>query len=128
MTKSPLSALIIAAALFFSLPLTAAASANGANDYLMTLSPNDQAKMLGKVVGDGCRGKKAFYQGSVGDHALRANEIPPLAGHEHDAIWSLKCADGRAFSVGVIPNGQSQVLECAVLEALHGGHCFKKFD
>jgi hypothetical protein len=94
----------------------------------MRLSPADQAKMLGNVVGDGCRGKKAFYQGSSDDHPLRPNEIPPLAGHEHDAIWSVKCADGRAYSIGVIPTGQSQVLDCAVLEAPHGGHCFKKFN
>jgi len=84
--------------------------------------------MLGKVVGEGCVGKMAFYQGSADDHALRANEMPPMQGHEHDSIWSVKCSNGKSYSVGVFPKGGSQVLECSVLEAMHGGHCFKKFQ
>ena len=35
----------------------------------MTLSAKEQAKMLGKVVGEGCRGKTAFYQGSMDDQS-----------------------------------------------------------
>ena len=126
-----MKSILIVFAVIAWLPLLASvadASENGANDYLMTLSPNEQAKMLGKVVGEGCRGKIAFYQGSADDHAPRPNEIPPLSSHEHDAIWSVKCANGKSYSVGVHPKGDGQVIECSVLEALHGGHCFKKFE
>src|ERR1700720_4585125 len=98
---------------------TAIASENGANDYLMTLSPKEQAKMLGKVVGEGCRGNIAFYQGSADDHAPRPNEISAISGHEHDGIWSVKCTNGKSYSVGVQPKGDAQVIECSVLEALH---------
>jgi len=120
--------ILVATAWLPLLASTAIASQNGANDYLMTLSPNEQAKMLGKVVGEGCRGKIAFYQGSADDHAPRQNEIPPLSGHEHDAIWSVKCANGKSYSIGVHPKGDGQVIECSALEALHAGQCFRKFD
>ena len=120
--------ILVATAWLPLLVSTAIASQNGANDYLMTLSPNEQAKMLGKVVGEGCRGKIAFYQGSTDDHAPRPNEIPLQPGHEHDSIWSVKCANGKSYSVGVYPKGDSSVIECPVLEALHAGHCFQKFD
>ena len=103
------------------------ASDNGANDYLLTLTPSSQAKMLGKVASKDCKGKLAIYQGSVGDHAPGPNDAPIIPGHEHDSIWSVKYTNGKSYSVSVHPKGDSQVLECSVLEAIHGGHCFKKF-
>jgi hypothetical protein len=113
LTKSLFFLLMMSIAFVLPFPLTARASANGAHDYLMKLSPNGQAAMLGNVIGDGCRGRTAFYQGSADDHT---------------AIWSVRCTDARTFSVGVHPDGTSKVLECSVLEALHAGHCFRKFQ
>lgn len=118
-------------AALLSLPLftiAAYASENRANDYLQSISPKEQAKMLGKVVSSGCKGKIAFYQGSVDDHVPRPNDAPVLPGHEHDSIWNVKCTNGKSYSVSVSPTGAGQVLECSVLEALGGGHCFKKFE
>ena len=108
--------------------IAAFASENGANDYLQSISPKEQAKMLGKVVGSGCKGRIAFYQGSVGERAPRPNDAPVLPGHEHDSIWNVKCTNGKSYSVSVSPTGAGQVLECTVLEAVGGGHCFKKFE
>jgi hypothetical protein len=104
------------------------ASENGANNYLIALSPNGQAAMLGKVVGAGCVGRKAFYMGSADDHAaVHSSEFPLLPGHEHDSYWSVKCSDGKSFVVEVFPDGGSKVLECSFIESIHAGHCFKKF-
>jgi hypothetical protein len=106
-----------------------AASQNGANDYLMTLSPKGQAAMLGKVVGEGCIGRIAFYMGSMDDpHASHSNDVSPLLGTEHDAYWSIRCTNGKSYAVGVNPRGEGKVLECPVPEAIHAGHCFKKFS
>jgi hypothetical protein len=99
------------------------ASQNGANDYLMTLTPKGRAEMLGKVIGDGCKGKTVFYMGSMDDSA---HEHPPLSGHEHDAFWSARCTNGKSYMVEVHPTGDGQILECSALEALHAGHCFQK--
>jgi hypothetical protein len=96
---------------------------NGANDWLLAQTPVAQANMLGKVVGERCKGKTAFYQGTIksGPRAL------PIPGTENDTFWSVMCTDGRSFEVEVHPDGSGQVLECSVLKAMHGGECFKKF-
>ena len=64
-------------------------------------------------------GYLAFYMG-FGDAGSGAG-----AG---DGFWSIRCTDGRSFEVEVHPDGTSNVLECAVLEAVHAGHCFRKFS
>jgi hypothetical protein len=109
----------------FAIP--AVASDNPANDYLLTISPAEQAKILATAVGSECKGKKAFYQGNADDHAPGPNDAPTLPGHEHDSIWNVKCANGKSYVISVHPKGDSGVLECSVLEAMNGGHCFKKF-
>jgi hypothetical protein len=93
---------------------------NGANDWLLAQTPVVQADMLGKTVGERCKGKTAFYQGPI------KNGLP-IPGTEDDAFWSVLCTDGRSFEVEVHPDGSGQVLECSVLKAMHGGECFKKF-
>lgn len=123
MTKHLLAAVIT---LLFAVP--ASASENRANDYLKTLSPKGQAQQLSKVVGEGCIGKTAFYMGSGDDpHAEHANDIPSIAGNEHNAFWSVRCTNGKSFAVMVRPDGNGRVIECPLLEAMHGGHCFKRF-
>ncbi len=93
-----------------------ARAANGANDYLLSVPPKVQASTLAKAVGENCRGQTAFYEG-IGRTGLS----------EGKGFWSVRCADGRSFSVQVNPDGTSLVLECAVLKALNAGTCFKKF-
>jgi hypothetical protein len=91
------------------------AAANGANAYLLSISTEARAAMLGKVVGDNCAGKIAFYMG-IG-----------VSGFSKDkAFWSVRCQDGREFAVEVHADGNGKVLECTVLKALNAGECFKK--
>ena len=97
----------------------AADAAIAANGYLLAASPKVRAATLAKAVGENCRGQRAFYMG-FGDAGSGAG-----AG---DGFWSIRCTDGRSFEVEVHPDGTSDVLECAVLEAVHAGHCFRKFS
>jgi hypothetical protein len=101
-------------------------SQNGANDYLMTLSAQGQADMLAKVVGEGCIGKIAFYMGSADDPQPKGG-VAPMPGSGHDSFWSLKCSNQKSYVITVNPSGSGKVLACSVLEAMHAGHCFKKF-
>lgn len=95
----------------------ALASDNRSNDYLLSLSKSDQAKMLGQVAGEGCVGRTPFYQGT-GTTGLAKGL----------AYWSIRCTDGRSYEVEVHPDGTSRVLECAMIEAVHAGHCFQKLQ
>lgn len=102
---------------------------NAANAYLLAQTPKEQAHALGKVAGDGCKGKTAYYMGSMDEikhEEPKPGDLPPLSGHAHDAFWSLRCKDGRSFEVSVFPDGKSGVLDCATLETMNAGHCFKK--
>jgi hypothetical protein len=38
------------------------------------------------------------------------------------------CANGKSYLVSVFPNGHSSVIDCALLEAVNGGHCFTKMN
>jgi hypothetical protein len=40
---------------------------NPANDSLLAMSPRHQADILGKIAGEACKGKTAFYQGTMKD-------------------------------------------------------------
>jgi hypothetical protein len=104
---------------------------NSANDWLLAQPDAARAAMLGKVVGDKCKGKTAFYQGTIkSDSHASADprpKLPILPGAENDTFWSIMCYDGRSFEVEVHPDGSGQVLECAVLKTMHAGECFKKF-
>ncbi len=92
------------------------ASDNGSNDYLLSLSKPGQADMLGKVVGEGCKGQTPFYKGT-GNSGISKGL----------AYWDVRCTDGRTYEVEVHPDGTSRVLECSLLENMHAGHCFQKF-
>jgi hypothetical protein len=104
---------------------------NPANDWLLAQSNAGRADMLGKVVGDKCKGKTAFYQGTIKSNSHASVDprpkLPTLPGTENDTFWSIMCYDGRSFEVEVHPDGSGQVLECAVLKTTHAGECFKKF-
>jgi hypothetical protein len=96
---------------------TMAYAANGANDYLLSVTPKIQVATLAKAVGANCRGQMAFYMG-IGKSGMS----------EDKGFWSIRCADGRSFLVQVNPDGTSQVLECAALKALNAGTCLKKLS
>ncbi|MDR3448228.1 MAG: hypothetical protein P4M15_00490 [Alphaproteobacteria bacterium] len=89
---------------------------NKANNVMLKFSSSEQAIYLGKAAG--CIGKKAFYMGiGTKDEA------------KDEAFWSLKCTNGSSYMVSIKPDamGSTQILECALLEYMHGGKCFKKF-
>ena len=104
---------------------------NPAHDWLLAQSNKGQAKMLGQVVGDGCKGKLAFFQGDMNSSATNPADgrpaLPVPEDSKNDAIWNVKCTDGRSYSVSVHPDGSGKVLECSAIKALHAGECFKKF-
>jgi hypothetical protein len=92
-------------------PLVQAGS-NPANDRLMALSSDRQAYMLGQIAADGCTGRDAFYMG-----------VEKSSGA---ALWSVRCLDGREFSVMFEPDSDdTQVLDCPILKAATNVECFK---
>jgi hypothetical protein len=95
--------------------VSSAAAQNGANAYLLSLTSDARAQMLGKVVGEGCSGKDTFYMG-IGTNGFG----------KHKAFWTVRCQDGRAYVVQANPDGTTGVLECAAIKALHAGECFKR--
>ncbi len=111
--KTILCFAIIAA---FTQAIGAASAANRSNNYLLSLTPEARATMLEQTVGEGCVGRATFYMG-IGESGIGKDK----------AFWSVRCSNGQAFAVQVNPDGTTNVLECAVLEAVHGGTCFKKF-
>jgi hypothetical protein len=97
--------------------------ANRANDLLAAQSPKEQAAILGRAVNGSdpsanCQGVTAFYQGEAKDGV-----------HAGEAIWSVRCADGKSFQVDIHPDGSGTTLDCGLLRWLGNGKetCFKKY-
>ena len=104
---------------------------NPANNSLLAMSSRRQAAILGKIVGEGCKGKTAFYQGTMkdipqpkGGHRPQ-QPVPPT--NENDTFWNVGCKNGRSYSIEVHPDGSSKVVECGAVHMFHVGECFKKF-
>ena len=93
----------------------AAGSGNPTNDHLLALPPAQQAKILGKGVGQGCVAVSAFPMGVTSTGKAKGL-----------AYWSVRCKDGRSFAVHIAPDAQAVVVDCRVLQA-NGKECFKKF-
>ena len=106
-----LAALMVAA---FGLGALAAGSGNAANDSLLAMNPDQQAKMLTKGI-KGCAGTDAFPMGVVSTAKWKGL-----------AYWSVRCKDGRSFAVQITPKSQATAAECKELEG-SGKECFKKF-
>ena len=89
---------------------------NIANDRLLALPKDQQAVMLGQVVGEGCIGKLIFYRG-IGKTGLAKDK----------AYWAVRCANGKSYMVEISPDarGSTSVLDCPILKAV-GIDCFKK--
>src|SRR6266481_7608354 len=95
----------------------AAGSGNPTHDHLLALPPAEQAKILGKGIGQGCVAVSAFPMG-----VTSAGKAKGLA------YWSVRCKDGRSFAVQIAPDAQgtTQAADCRALEG-SGKECFKKF-
>jgi hypothetical protein len=93
----------------------AAGSGNPTHDHLLSLPPAEQAKTLGKGVGQGCVGVSAFPMGVTSSGKAKGL-----------AYWSVRCKDGRSFAVQIAPDAQAVVVDCRLLQA-NGKDCFKKF-
>src|ERR1700733_13053620 len=104
---------------------------NPANDSLLAMSPQQQADILGKIVGEGCQGKMAFYQGTMSNlpqpNDDRRPQLPVPPEHGNDAFWNVMCKNGRSYSIEVHPDGSNNVVDCHHVKMFHLGECFKKF-
>jgi hypothetical protein len=89
------------------------ALANEANTRILTMTDASRRDLFGRYLaqtGEACdRVAVASYDGSSGD----------IAG------WSIACADGHTYSVGINPDakGSTNILTCGEL-ATFGGRCF----
>ena len=97
-----------------SVDAMAAGSGNSANDYLLTMSPEQQAEVLTKGIKD-CVGESAFLMGVTNTGKAKGY-----------AYWSVRCKDGRSFAVQITPKSQATAADCKQLEG-SGKECFKKF-
>ena len=79
-------------------PLQRSDAQNSVNDRMLGLSQTRQVEALSYVVQDNCKGRKAFYMG-IGKNGF-AKDV---------AFWSLRCADGRSFSVSLYPTGKTRI-------------------
>jgi hypothetical protein len=104
---------------------------NPANDSLLAMSAQRQADILGKIVGEGCKGKRALYQGTMkdirqpeGDHRPQL-PVPPT--NENDTFWNVSCKNGQSYSIEIHPDGSNNVVECGMVKTYHLVECFKRF-
>src|SRR6516162_11414214 len=94
--------------------VAAEGSGNPANDHLLSLPPEEQAKMLTKGI-KGCVGESPFPMG-----------VTTTGKAKGYAYWSVRCQDGRSFAIQITPKSQATPADCKALEG-SGKECFKKF-
>lgn len=94
--------------------VAAEGSGNPGNDHLLSLPPEDQAKMLTKGI-KGCVGESPFPMGVTASGKAKGY-----------AYWSVRCKDGRSFAVQITPKSQATAADCRALQGT-GKECFKKF-
>jgi len=92
----------------------AAGSGNSANDNLLAMSPEQQARTLTKGI-KGCVGTSPFPMGVTSNGKAKGY-----------AYWSVRCNDGRSFVVQIAPSSRAVAADCRELEGT-GKECFKKF-
>jgi hypothetical protein len=88
---------------------------NPANDLLLAMPARRQADILGKIVGEECKGKTAFFQGTMkdipqpkGDHRPQL-PVPPA--NENDTFRNVLCTNGCSYSIEVHPDGSNNIVE-----------------
>jgi hypothetical protein len=111
------SVLLLAGLLAAGSGLTAIAaggSGNSANDLLLSMPPEEQAKQLTKGI-KGCVGESPFPMG-----------VTTAGKAKGYAYWSVRCQDGRSFAIQITPKSQATPADCKALEG-SGKECFKKF-
>ena len=94
--------------------VAAEGSGNPANDHLLSLPPEEQAKMLTKGI-KGCDGESPFPMGVTASGKAKGY-----------AYWSVRCKDGRSFAVQITPKSLATAADCRALQGT-GKECFKKF-
>jgi hypothetical protein len=94
--------------------IAAEGTGNKANDQLLSLPPEEQAKLLTKGI-KGCEGEAPFPMGVTTSGKAKGY-----------AYWSVRCKDGRSFAVQITPKSQASAVDCRALEGT-GRECFKKF-
>jgi hypothetical protein len=94
--------------------VAAGGSGNAANDLLLAMPPEEQAKQLTKGI-KGCVGESPFPMG--------VTQTGKAKGY---AYWSVRCQDGRSFAIQISPKSQATPADCKALEG-SGKECFKKF-
>jgi hypothetical protein len=100
-------------------PAAAAGSGNVANDDLLAMSPDQQAKTLTQGI-KGCVGESPFQMGVTTSGKAKGY-----------AYWSVRCKDGRSFAIQIAPTAKAKAtsldhVDCRALEG-SGKECFKKF-
>ena len=110
---------MLAAVIAFDANLAATAaggSGNPANDSLLAMSSDQQAKALTKGI-KGCVGESPFLMGVTATGKAKGY-----------AYWSVRCKDGRSFFIEITPDTKARVTarDCRALEGT-GRDCFKKF-
>jgi hypothetical protein len=75
-----------------------AGSGNQTHDILIAMPADQQAAVLGRVVGEGCVGASALFKG-----------MEP--GNEAD--WRVRCTNGKSYGVSISPDaaGSTRVME-----------------
>jgi hypothetical protein len=92
--------------------------ANPVSDQVSALTEDQRRAVFARLFqreGEQCSSvSRAFYQGRAKDGS---------------AFWSVACAGGKDWQVMIrdTPSGDMSILDCAVLKAVGGGRCFKKF-
>jgi hypothetical protein len=96
--------------------IAAAGSGNPANDSLLAMPPDQQAKALTQGI-KGCVGESPFLMGVTASGKAKGY-----------AYWSVRCKDGRSFAVQITPDAKARAaaVECRALQGT-GKECFKKF-
>lgn len=87
---------------------------NATQNTIMNLPPKQQAAVLGSAVGKGCKGKSAFFMGTIDTGS---------------AIWSVRCTSGRTYAVEIVADaaGSTYAMTCAAYKEKTRIECFKKF-
>ncbi|MBV8411553.1 MAG: hypothetical protein JOY64_28260 [Alphaproteobacteria bacterium] len=89
---------LVAASSFAVATAAMAGSGNQTHDMLMAMPADQQAAVLGRVVGEGCVGAAALFNG-----------MEP--GNEAD--WRVRCTNGKSYGVSISPDsaGSTRILE-----------------